>query len=52
MLSFYDSDKRSVLSDRIKDHIKCRKHYKDAIMLINAESVPASLKSKYEKILR
>ncbi len=44
--------KRSLLKSRLDDSVNCKKRYKKAIGLINKESVPISLKVKYNKMIK
>lgn len=43
-------EKKSILTSRINSYIHCKKRFLDAINLINPESIPSSLKNKYEQI--
>ena len=42
--------KKCILKSRIEQSIECNKRYKKAVSLINPESVPVSIKVKYNKL--
>ncbi|MDU4736904.1 hypothetical protein [Clostridium sp.] len=50
MLKLEESN--SVVANRIKSHSNCRKQYKEAVKLINEDSIPVSLKVKYLNIIK
>lgn len=51
MLALYDGKQKTTLFDRIKSWPNCKDNYKKAIELLNEESIPTSLKARYESIL-
>ncbi len=51
MLDLYDVNKKTTLYNRITSYPRCKKNYKDAVKLLNEESVPTSLKAKYYSII-
>ena len=44
--------KQCILKSRIEQSIDCKKRYKKAVSLINPESVPVSIKVKYNKLIQ
>lgn len=50
MLKLEESN--SVVANRIKSHSNCKKLYKEAVKLINEDSIPVSLKVKYLNIIK
>lgn len=44
--------KQCILKSRIEQSIECKKRYKKAVSLINPESVPVSIKVKYNKLIQ
>jgi hypothetical protein len=48
----YLGDSNSIVGNRLKCHTNCRMTYKEAVGLINVDSIPVSLKVRYLNLIR